>query len=140
MKRFLALALIMFVFVASCSKKEVKRTSEDSKIATEAFAVLETVKGAYIKRDINALEKNTTREGFRAISGVMRSFDSAELTFNPVLVEIEDNTVNLNVSWTGKWQKGGKTTEERGMAIFVMTGRPLKVNDILRTSPFKYPE
>lgn len=140
MKRFLALTLIMLVFVVACGKKEVKKTSEDSKLATEAFAIADAVRMAYLKRDINALESNTTREGFRAVSGVLKSFDSAELTFNPVLVELEDNAVNVNISWAGKWLKGGKTTEERGMAVFVMTGRPLKLSGIVRTNPFKYPE
>ncbi len=140
MKRLFILALIALVFVGACGKKQVKRTSEDSKLATEAFAVAETIKEAYLKRDISGIEKNTTKDGFRSVEGVMKSFDSAELVFNPVLVEMEDNTVNLNISWTGKWKKGGNTTEERGMAVFIMSGRPLKVDNILRSNPFKYPE
>ncbi|HEX8949013.1 MAG TPA: hypothetical protein VF790_08640 [Dissulfurispiraceae bacterium] len=140
MKRFLVFALVLLAFTASCGKKEVKRTSEDSKVATEAMALAETIKQAYLKNDLSALEAHTTRKGFKVISDMLKSFDSAELTFTPVWVEIEDNTVNLNVSWTGKWQKNGKVTEERGMAVFIMSSRPLKVDNILRTSPFKYPE
>ncbi|MBI3592049.1 MAG: hypothetical protein HY099_00935 [Nitrospirae bacterium] len=140
MKRLLILMLIMFVFIASCGKKEVKKVSEDSKIATESFGVIEAIKEAYVKKDVLAIEKNATKEGFRAISGVVKSFDSAELTFSPVLVEIEDGAVHLNVSWKGIWKREGKTTEERGMAIFALKGRPLKVDNILRANPFRYPE
>lgn len=140
MKRFLLLALIMFVFVASCGKGEVKKVSEDSKIATEAFALAETIRAAYTKRDLAIIEKNATREGFRTISSALRSFDSVDLTFSPVWVEIEDNVVHLNISWKGTWQKGSKKTEERGMAVFVLKGRPLKVDNILRVNPFRYPE
>ncbi len=139
MKKFLILAFIVFAFVASCGKKEVKKVSEDSKIATEAFALAETIKDAYIKRDLKVIEQNTTREGFRTISSAMKVFDSSDLAFTPVWVEIEDNVVHLNVSWKGTWKKAGKTTEERGMAVFVLKGRPLKVDNILRANPFKYP-
>jgi len=142
MKRllFVAVVLIMAVLAASCGKKAVKRVSEDSKIATETFAVVDAIKKAYLKRDLLEIEKNTTKDGFREINSMMKSFDSAELDFNPVLVEIEEGTVNLNVSWTGAWTKDGKTTQERGMAVFVLKGMPLKVDAVLRANPFKYPE
>jgi len=140
MKRFLIVAFIMFVFVASCGKGEVKKISEDSKIATEAFSLAEKIREAYAKRDMAVIEKNATREGFRTISSALRSFDSVDLTFSPVWVEIEDSVVHLNISWKGTWQKGGRKTEERGMAVFVLKGRPLKVDNILRANPFKYPE
>jgi len=142
MKRllFVAVVLIMAVLAASCGKKAVKRVSEDSKIATETFAVVDAIKKAYLKRDLLEIEKNTTKDGFREINSMMKSFDSAELDFNPVLVEIEEGTVSYNVSWTGTWTKDGKTTQERGMAIFMLKGAPLKVDAVLRANPFKYPE
>ncbi|MFO0752340.1 MAG: hypothetical protein U0411_03320 [Thermodesulfovibrionales bacterium] len=142
MKRLLLYALLMLALVVSCSsgKKEVRRESADSKIAKEAFALSETLREAYVKRDTSVLEKNTTREGFRALTGVMRPFDTARLSFNPVWVEIEDGTVQMNVQWNGHWLKGDHVTEERGMAIFVLQGKPLKLDKILRANPFKYPE
>lgn len=141
MKRIYVLALIMiFAFAAACGKKEVKKETEDSRTANEAFALVETVKEAYIKKDIAAIEKNSTKDGFRAVAGVMKGFEKAELSFNPMLITIEDGMVQLNVSWKGKWQKNGKTVEERGMAVFVMSGSPLKVDSVLRANPFRYPE
>ncbi len=142
MKRllFVAVVLIGAVLAVSCGKTAVKKTSEDSKTATDTFAVVEAIKKAYLEKDVSEIEKNTTKDGFRAISSVMKSFDSAALDFNPVLVEIEEGTVNLNVSWTGTWTKGGKTTEERGMTVFVLKGMPLKVDAVSGANPFKYPE
>ena len=142
MKRLVltAVVLVMVVFVVSCGKKEVKRVSEDSKMATETFAIADEIKDAYLKRDLFAIERNTTRDGFKEISNVIKSFDSAQLTFSPVLVEIDGGNVNLYVSWKGAWLKDGKTTEDRGMAVFVFKGVPMKVDAILRGNPFKYPE
>lgn len=140
MKKILIVMLMMMVFVASCGKGEIKKVSEDSIIATEAFAVAEKIRDAYIKRDLQSIEKNTTKDGFRIISSAIKNFDSVDLTFNPVWVEIDGDIVNLNISWKGIWQKAGKTFEERGMAVFVLKGRPLKVENILRSNPLKHPE
>jgi hypothetical protein len=145
MKRlFMAIAaLAMLMFVVSCGggKKEVVRTSEDSRIATEAFKVVEDIKEAYVKKDVQAIERNTTKEGFKAISQTVRRFDSASLNFSPVWMEIEqDGTVSLNVSWTGTWKRGSATFDERGMAVFMLKGRPLKVDAIVRENPFRHPE
>ncbi|HXW68369.1 MAG TPA: hypothetical protein VEJ88_02075 [Dissulfurispiraceae bacterium] len=142
MKRllFAAVVIIMAVLAVSCGEKAVKKVSEDSKTATETFAVVEAIREAYINKDVSVIEKNTTKDGFREISSEMKNFDSAALNFNPVLVEIEEGTVNFNVSWVGTWTKGGKTTEQRGMAVFVLKGTPLKVDAVLRANPFKYPE
>src|SRR5208337_3917757 len=99
MKRlpFVAVVLIMAVLAASCGKKAVKKVSEDSRTATQTFAVVDAIKRAYLNKDVSEIEKNTTRDGFRAITSEMKSFDSAELDFNPMLVEIEEGTVSLNV-------------------------------------------
>ncbi|MDI6801607.1 MAG: hypothetical protein QMD01_06095 [Thermodesulfovibrionales bacterium] len=140
MKRLFILVIAILVFVPSCGKKEVKKVSEDSIIATEAFELVETIRNAYIKKDLIAIERNSTKEGFRTISSAMKSFDSAELSFSHVFMEIDKNAIYLNVSWKGKWKKGEQTTEERGMAVFVLKGRPLKVDNVLRANPFRYSE
>jgi hypothetical protein len=140
MKRLITVTLAIVLLLSACGKKEVKKVTEDSTTATEAFALADVIRDAYLNKDVLVIEKNCTKEGFRAISSVVRPFDSAELSFTPVWVEIDNGVVNLNVSWNGKWRKGGKMTEERGMAVFVMKGKPLKVDAVLRANPFKYPE
>jgi hypothetical protein len=118
----------------------VKPVSEDSKIAQEAFKLVEVIKNAYIKNDRVTIEKNSTKEGYQELIGAMKSFDDAELFLTPRKVEIEDSTVYLNLTWNGTWTIRGKRTEDRGMAIFVMEGRPLKLSRVLRSNPFIQPE
>ncbi|MDI6890525.1 MAG: hypothetical protein QMC83_06255 [Thermodesulfovibrionales bacterium] len=138
--RYSLLVLIALLLLSSCGKKEVKQVSTESKIAQEAFRLLEVIRNAYIKNDRIDLERNSTKDGYRELIGAVKSFDSVELTFTPTWVEIEDSTVYLNVSWNGIWIIRGKRIEERGMAIFVLEGRPPKLAKVLRANPFRQPE
>lgn len=132
--------LFIIFFLISCGGKEVKKVSPESKLVQEAFTLVETIKKAYLKNDLETLEKNSTKEGFRELVGAMKSFNSAELTFTPTWVEIEDSTVNLNISWKGTWSVRSKVNEERGVALFVFEGKPLKLSQIKRSNPFRQPE
>jgi hypothetical protein len=134
------LVLIVIFLLTACGKKEVKKASEESEIAQEAFKLAEVLRNAYVKNDRVTLEKNSTKEGYRELIGAIKSFESAELTFTPKWVEIEDSTVYLHISWGGTWIVSGKKTEDRGLAIFVLEGKPLKLAKILRENPFSKPE
>jgi hypothetical protein len=140
MKKIAMLLMFAAVLIVSCGKKEVKPVSRDSKTATEAFAVINKIKDAYLKNDLAAIQSNTTPDGFRTIKSSIHAFDSAELSFTPVFVEIEADKVTVNVSWKGSWTKGSSTYNERGMAVFVLKGAPLKVDGIIRATPFRYPD
>ncbi len=139
-KLILLIFCVLLFFINSCGKKEIKTVSEDSRIAIEAIGIIEKIKGAYLKNDISTIEANTTKDGFRSIRSVLKGFDSADLSFQPAWVEIQKDVVYVNISWKGRWKRGGKTTDERGMAIFALKGMPLKVDNILRANPFIYPE
>ena len=132
--------LLLIVFLTSCGKGEVKRVSEESKIAQEAFGLAETLKHAYIEDDRKTIEKISTQDGYRELIGAIKKFDRAELTFTPTWVEIEDSVVSLTISWKGEWIVGGVRTENRGVAIFVLEGSPLKLARIQRENPFREPE
>lgn len=134
------IVLISVLFLVSCGGKEVKKVSPESKLAQEAFEFAETLKDAYLKNDRAALERNSTQEGYKELIGGIKNFSSAELTLTPTWVEIQDSTVKLTVSWKGTWTVTGKTTEDRGIAIFVLEGRPLKLVQIQRANPFRQPE
>jgi hypothetical protein len=137
-KRIVLIALIIFLF--SCGKEEVKKVSEESMIAQEAFRLAETIRTAYLDDDRKNLEKNSTKDGYVELIGAIKSFDSAELTFTPTWVEIEDSVVNLSISWKGIWIVSGEKKEERGVAVFVFEERPLKLSQVLRANPFRQPE
>jgi len=132
--------LITILLLVSCGKGEVKQVSQEAKIAQEAFGLAETIRNAYIKNDIETLERSSTKDGYKELIGAVKTFDTADLTFTPIWVEIEDSKVSLSVSWKGIWIVRGKTTEERGVAIFLLEGRPLKLAKVLRENPFRQPE
>ncbi|MGO9614365.1 MAG: hypothetical protein ACLPX5_15220 [Dissulfurispiraceae bacterium] len=140
MKKLLTGTLILLLLIASCGKKEVKKQSEDSKLAMQAFEVVEAIREAYVNKSLRTLESNTTKEGYRTMLSSMKDFDSVEMNFNPVLMEIEGDDVSINISWRGKWHKGEKISEERGMGVFLLKGKPLKLDNILRGNPFIYPK
>lgn len=137
-KTFILVVLAFFVY--SCSSKEVKQPTPESKTSLEAFALAETIKGAFIKNDMAAIRNNSTEAGYKDVTLNKTPFDSVELTFTPRWVEIEDNKVTLNVAWKSQWGASGKTISDRGMAIFVLEDRPLKLAKILRSNPFIFPE
>lgn len=131
---FLALLLI------SCGKDEVKQVSQESKTAQEAFKVADILRNAYIHNDRVALEENSTKDGYRELINAIKSFETVDLTFTPRWVEIQDSEVHLTLSWKGRWSVRGKSTEERGVAIFVLEGKPFKLAKVLRENPFRQPE
>ena len=136
----LALFLLICIALFSCSKKQIKPVSEETKATKEAFALAETIKDAFIKKDLAALEKNTTIDGLRSVTAYGKGFDNVDITFTPRWVEIEDNQISLNISWKSTWVVSGKRTEGRGMAVFVMEGSPLKLTKIMRANPFVFSE
>jgi hypothetical protein len=132
--------VLLALLLLSCGKKEVRPVSPESKIAQEAFGLAETIRNAYIKNDRETLERSSTKNGYRELIGVIKSFDTAELTFTPTWVEIENSAVSLNISWKSTWVVKDKKIEDRGLAVFVFEGRPLKLSQVLRTNPFRQPE
>jgi hypothetical protein len=137
-KRIVLLTLI--IFFTSCGKGEVKPVSPEVKITQEAFRLIETIRDAYVDNDRKTLERNFTNDGYREFIGAVKTFDSADLIFTPTWVEIKDSVVSVNVSWKGTVIIGGKKTEDRGLAVFVLEGRPLKLSQVQRANPFRQPE
>ena len=135
MKKILFL-LFAGVLLVSCGNKEVKQVSQDSKITLEAFALAETVKNAFVVQDDITLKKSSTEEGYRDLRANTRLYDRVELNFTPRWVEMENNRLQVNIAWKTTWVVAGKSTEERGMAVFVMEGVPLKISKVLRGNPF----
>lgn len=136
---FIGVILFIGLSPVSCSKKEVKQVSQESKITLEAFALAETIKNAFLKNDRTTLQENSTEAGYKDITANKKTFDSVELTFTPKWVEIENTKLTLDITWKSTWIISGRRTEDRGMAVFIMEGRPLKVSKILRLNPFIYP-
>lgn len=139
MKKIL-LVLAAMMLLISCGKKEVKQVSADSKISSEAFELVEKIRDAYVKKDLVTIQQNATETGYRDIMTNRKPYDSVELVFTPRWVEIERDQTILNVTWKSTWSISGKAAADRGMAVIIMEGRPLKVSRILRGNPFVLPE
>jgi hypothetical protein len=139
-KTALVVLLIFLTVPLSCGKKEVKPVSQESKTATEAFGLAEKIRDAFVKNDREALLGDATESGFKDIFAGKKSYESVELEFTPRWVDIEQAQVSVNIAWKSKWTVLGKEVEDRGMAVFVMEGRPLKLARILRANPFVVPE
>lgn len=130
--------LMVCVLIVACGKKEVKKETEEGRIASEIIAISEQLRVAYIKRDFDKIQQCTTPAIYRQITRYIDEYKVVDLEFKPVWVEIENKTTTLNISWKGKWIKAGKDIEDRGMAIFEFSGQPLKVSKISRANPFEY--
>lgn len=135
MKR-LILLLLVTLLIFSCSKKEVKKESLEGRTAKEAISVVDSLRTAYVKKDRIEIEKLTTAQGLKTVLQNIGNFDSIDLTFTPVWIEIETNKITVNVSWKAKWIVSNKFYEDRGMAIFELKGQPLKVDKVMRANPF----
>jgi len=140
MKKIALILLVCCVAVACGGKKEVKQVSQESKTATEAFGLAETIKTAFMKNDSATLQMNSTETGFRDITVNRKAFDSVDISLTPRWVEIESSQLMVNIAWKSSWMLSGRRTDERGMAIFVMEGTPLRVSKILRANPFIFHE
>lgn len=131
------LLVLLILFQMSCGRREVKPLSQEAEIAKEAFRVSDILRNAYIQGDHLTLKENSTEDYYRELIRTINGFDSIELIFTPTWVEIEGSVVHLTVSWKGRWILKGKSTEDRGVAIFVFKGNPLKLERILRETPFR---
>lgn len=141
MRKTALIVLLIFLMVPySCGKKEVKPVSPESKTAEEAFGVAEKIRDAFIKNDRDALLRDSTESGFKDIFAGRKSYEGVELAFTPRWVDIGENQVKVNISWKSRWTVLGKRVEDRGMAVFVMEGKPLKLARILRANPFVAPQ
>lgn len=140
MRKVIIALVVLFILNACGGKKEVKQVSMESKIAQEAIAVMESIKELYIKKDFPPVAEKASQEAYKEIIDSIKYFDSVELTFTPRLIEIEQSKIYLNIAWKGTWSVGKELFRERGMAVFLLEGKPLKLSKILRGNPFKYPE
>lgn len=138
--RKVLLIVMAVLLVGACAPKEVKVQSEDSRLAEEAFALVEDMRKAYVGKDLKALESYATEDGFKDLKKRLRDFERVELKFTSRRVNIEGGELTLNVAWKGTWTIRGREREGRGMAVFQLTGSPLRLDRVLRSSPFRNPD
>ncbi len=132
------LSSILFT-LPSCAKKKLTPTPFEARIGNTSVSVMQEFKDAYEDRDISEMRRLSTSDGFRQISVLMKDFDIAELDLNPKWLDIKDKEILLYMSWKGKWIKNNDTTNERGLALFILKRDSMRLDQVMRSSPFIYP-
>lgn len=137
--RKVVLMVLFIAIITSCSKKEVKVQPGDSMRARTAIEKLQKIREYYVSKDAEGLRSMTTSEGFTVVSAHMNNFDSVDLNLSTRWVDLKDNSTVISAAWDGKWKQASQSMTEKGTAMFVFTGTSLKLDAILRDSPFNYP-
>jgi hypothetical protein len=137
MKRLLIVFFIALLVLACSSKK---RPTEDSLLAVEAMGLAEGMREAYLNKNVDGVNKFCTPDACSEIIRDMERFQTEELEFTPQWVHIKkDGSLQLKVTWEGKWSHKGIKKEERGLAVFELKGRPLRLLEITGSNPFGGP-
>lgn len=132
-KTCVTLIILVSVFLG-CSSKEKVKPSDDSQLTTEALNNIDTLKTAYEGKDWDAFRSRLAP--VLAINSKEPSFEKAELSFSPRMVDINNSDVMVSLNWMGEWVIRGKERRDRGVAVFVFEGTPLKLSRIEGDNPF----
>jgi len=138
MKNFSVLLLLIIFTCLGCTDKNIK-PSADSQSATDAFNIINTIKRAYEEKDKAALQNlMDALLAEHTIKGLL--FEKAGLTITPRMVTIADESLKVNVVWSGSWWlTKDKSLENRGVADFVFLKASMKLTNIDGDNPFIVP-
>ena len=138
MKKTQVIFIILILTLSGCGGKDKVKLSADYLLTTEAIETINVLKTAYQGKDIIRLKGISAPEIADRIAGGLY-FDSAELSFAPRTVRIKDQSVMVNTNWQGTWIINNNTFKNRGIAVFVFEGSPLKLVRIDGDNPFLIP-
>ncbi|MBI4698030.1 MAG: hypothetical protein HY758_03745 [Nitrospirae bacterium] len=130
--------LIILVFISGCSGKDKVKPSADSLLTTEALNDISIVRTAYQDKNNSALQNYLAPELYESISKQM-FFDRNDLSLSPQIVRIIGTEVMVTVNWQGVWTMKSEARKDRGVAIFVFEGSPMKLVRIDGDHPFLIP-
>ncbi len=139
MKPIYILFLIGILLLPGCAKNKVK-PSEDYLLSQKVFESLNTIKEAYLSKNVSTLKNRIEAPLSENIINAL-SFKKAELSFNQRLIRITDNSVKMSVSWQGDWLiEGDSEFHNRGVADFVFQRETLKLSGMTGDNPFVLPD
>lgn len=138
MKKNQVIFITLILTLLGCGGKDKVKPSADYLLTTEAIETINVLKTAYQGKDIIKLKGISSSEIADRVAGGL-FFDSAELSFAPRTVRIKDQSVMVNTNWQGTWIINNNTFKNRGIAVFVFEGSPLKLVRIDGDNPFHTP-
>lgn len=132
-----SLVLLMLVALAGCASDEARVPSPEVVIAGEAFDLAIEIRDAFIDTDSSDLKSLCSETMYQKLADTMGTFRGLSLDFTKRWVDIDtDGMVHLYIAWQRKGEYAGKDASGAGMAVFVLKGSPLMLEDILRENPF----
>ncbi len=132
------LITLAFIFLG-CGGKDKVKPSADSILTKEALYSINAIKTAYQEKEQDILQ---THLGPTLAENILKelSFEKAELSFTPRMVKINASTVMVNINWQGIWVIKHNNIKNRGVAVFVFEGSPMKLIRIDGNNPFHTPD
>ena len=112
---------------AGCSKKEMRKPSDESVRATKALGALQEMDRAYAARDMAGVLKHVSpalaggySEFESSIRKDMESYPRVSLDMSVERVEDAGDEVSVVFHWFGRWyDASGREVEGRGNTVFV---------------------
>jgi hypothetical protein len=140
MKKIHILLCAVAVISLGCGKKEAVQPSRDSMLATQAITVIDTIQKAFEEKNRDALRKNM---GTLLAENTLQnlSFNKAELDLTARMVKMDNESVEVNITWHGLWWlDGADKIKNRGVADFVFHQKSMKLTEINGDNPFFIPK
>ncbi len=135
MKKNILIAVSLVILFFGCSKKEEIKPSEDSLMSLEAISVVNVVKAAYQEKNRDVLQNRLDALlAENVLQGLV--FEKADLRFTTRVIRIKGPAVTVQMNWQGTWEINGKAIKNRGIAGFVLEGRPMRLKQINGDNPF----
>lgn len=131
------LIILSFIFL-SCGGKDKVKPSADSLLATEAIKSINIIKIAYQEKNKDILQNHLDSVIAESVLKEL-FFDKAELSFTPRMVQIDASIVMVNLNWQGTWLVKGNSLKNRGVAVLLFEGSPMKLIRVDGDSPFHIP-
>ena len=139
--RLSGLAALALVLLA-CGSQE-KRPSQDVLLAEQAAKHIERLRSEYASMSMSGLEALCSAEAYEAIESDLRRHGLSPVTieFVPEWIEISvEGTISVRVGWSGTWKLSrGEEARDKGKAVFVLGGRPMRLQELKGMSPFAAP-
>ncbi|RJR17782.1 MAG: hypothetical protein C4581_07405 [Nitrospiraceae bacterium] len=138
MKKIFFLLSLIVIICLGCTDKGIK-PSADSLSATDAFNIIDIIKTAYEEKDRATLHNHmVTMLAEDTMKGLL--FEKAGLTITPRMVTITEDSLKVNIIWSGSWSlMKDRKLENRGVADLVFHKETMKLTYIYGDNPFTVP-
>jgi len=134
------IAILVFAFsylLSGCGGKELKPVPQEVTIADRAIKIVQKIKDAFESGTFDYVRDYVKEDILQKMKSLRDEIYNVKIEFHISWIEIERDTTRVFVKWNMYWQQSdGTKMEKTGIGGFVFSGSPLKLNKIVRDSPF----